>query len=530
MKRALLWAICVLGVGLALPAQAQDDADTMDDATGVDGEAIVAADLPAAPEAPATYEPLFAWSFGGMDLSFPLEVSQRVETVSPFAVDAEGTEYSTDPIFDTRARLGAELNTNLSLAPIRAVARVEGDVVTGLLNGGSDTEGVFVPGSRDDKAEAQLRRASLQLDFGPNVHIIGGATMSHWGMGLLANDGAHGWSPGSALFTDPRGGDRVLRGLLLLGPLGERKIAFGVGADRVLGDDVLIEDDKAIQGVVSLMYGFGTPYHAGVYFASRNQTTDGGGAIRANAFDVEMGYARSLDDGTKITFDTEIAVIGGTTTLGPSTEFPEHDLLQVGAALRLGVDWGRYGFVIDGLFASGDDNLDDGEQNAFRADSNYPLGLVAHRYLLAAQTARAPITASDPNLVGVPSADLNRLPTRGGITNTLAFFPRAFYRPGWGLEIYGGPLFLASPRAVVDPFNTRVNSGGEPRNALNGGDGSYLGTEFDGGIRYRRIMWGTELNLAVEGGVLLPGKALADAAGATIDPVTVSRALVNFKF
>jgi hypothetical protein len=529
MNRTLIWLVWALSVGLALPAYAQEDeADALEAAPSAEAE--VAVDVEPAPEAPATYEPLFAWSFGGMDLQFPLEVSQRVETVSPFAIDGDGTDYETDPIFDTRARLGAQLNTNLALAPIRVVARLEGDVVTGIISGGSDTEGVFVPAHKDDKAEAQLRVASLQLDFGPNVHLIGGAMTSHWGMGLLANDGAHGWTPGSAQFTDPRGGDRVLRGMLLLGPLGERKLAFAVGADRVLGDDVLINDDKAVQGVVSLVYGFGTPYRAGVYVAARNQTTDDGASIRANAFDAELSYTRTLNSGTKVSLDTEIAVITGTTTLGPSADFPEHDIMQVGAALRLGVDWGSFGFVIDGLFTSGDDNLDDGEQNAFRTDKNYPLGLVAHTYLLAAQTARAPITASNPDLVGVPSADLDRLPTRGAITNTLALFPRAFYRPGWGLELYGGPLFLLTPNAVVDPFNTRVNGGGEPRNALNGGEGSYLGTELDGGIRYNRVMWGTQLTLGVEGGVLLPGKALADAAGATVDPVTVGRAMLNFKF
>lgn len=526
MKRTLIWLLCALTVGLAAPATAQDDTDAEGEATADVTDVI---DEPRE-EAPAEYEPLFAWDLGGMDLSFPLEIAQRVETVTPFATDADGTEFESDPIFDTRARVGAIFNTNLELAPIRIVAGFEADVVTGLISGGSDFDGVFAPADKNAEAEAQLRRANLQLDFGYNVHLIGGVMTSHWGMGLLANDGAHGWTPGSAQFTDPRGGDRVLRGMLLLGPLGDRKIAVAVGADRVLGDDVLIEDDEAVQGVISLVYGYGTPYRAGVYFASRNQTTADGGAIRANAFDAELTYTREIDGGPTVRMDTEVAVITGTTTLGPSTDFPEHDILQVGAALRLGIDWGSFGLVFDGLYASGDQNLDDREQNAFRVDSNFPLGLVAHRYVLAAQTARAPITASNPDLVGVPAEDLNRLPTRQGITNTLALFPRAFWRPGWGLEIYGGPLVLLNPNPIVDPFNTRVEGGGEPRNALGGGNGSYLGTELDGGIRYHRIMWGTELTLGVEGGVLLPGEALADAAGATPDPVTVGRAMLNFKF
>ena len=158
------------------------------------------------------------------------------------------------------------------------------------------------------------------------------------------------------------------------------------------------------------------------------------------------------------------------------------------------------------------------------------LGLVAHRYVLAAQTARAPITASNLDLVGVPSRDLDRIPTRGQITNTVAFFPKAFWQPGWGLELYGGPLFLLTAKALVDPFNTRVQGGGEPRNALNGEPQNYLGTELDGGIRYHRQWGGSELTIGIEGGILLPSDALADATGTPMDSVTIARALMNYEF
>jgi hypothetical protein len=317
---------------------------------------------------------------------------------------------------------------------------------------------------------------------------------------------------------------------MITGPLGDRKIAFAVGADKVIGDDVLLDGDKAQQGIISLIYGYGTPHRAGLYFASRRQETDAGDVTRAYVFDAEMSYHRKIEDGPELHFDTELAMITGTTTLGPSTDFPEHDLLQFGAAMRLGLDWGGFGFVLDILYASGDDNLDNGELNAFRADTNFPLGLVAHRYVVAAQTARAPITASNLDLVGVPAEDLNRLPTRQQITDTIALFPRVVWQPGWGLEIYGGPLFLLTPNALIDPFNTRVEGGGDPRNALNGEPGNYLGTELDGGIRYHRVMWGTSLSLGIEGGILLPSTALADADGNPMGSVSVGRALIDYEF
>ena len=47
------------------------------------------------------------------------------------------------------------------------------------------------------------------------------------------------------------------------------------------------------------------------------------------------------------------------------------------------------------------------EQNAFRMDPNFEVGLLLFRHVLAAQTGRAPVTAGDPTLVGVRFAAEN---------------------------------------------------------------------------------------------------------------------------
>ena len=49
-------------------------------------------------------------------------------------------------------------------------------------------------------------------------------------------DGAHGWKPGSARFTDPRGGDLVLRGFLGTGPHTGARIVATVAFDKVWDD------------------------------------------------------------------------------------------------------------------------------------------------------------------------------------------------------------------------------------------------------------------------------------------------------
>ena len=200
--------------------------------------------------------------------------------------------------------------------------------------------------------------------------------------------------------------------------------------------------------------------------------------------------------------------------------------MQLGVAARAAVDYKAFGAVLDVLYASGDRNLDDEQQNGFKADPNYELGLLLFRQVLADQSARGAFTAGDPTLVGVPSANLERIPTRGSATNTLAFFPRMHVRPVAGFEAYGGFLFAFAAATPVDPLNTRI-SGGIPHNALGGASGRYLGTEVDGGIRYRLNVAGGEITLGAEMGALRPGNALRKRDGNNMGAVYGSRMMLD---
>jgi hypothetical protein len=370
---------------------------------------------------------------------------------------------------------------------------------------------------------------SLQMDLGPLVHFTGGFMVSHWGMGLLANDGAHKWEPGSASFVDPRGGDRVLRGTMAIGPFFDNGLVFVGGADKVEDDDALFEEDEAKQVVASVMYGVkGGPLKVGAYLASRRQqnSVDGDTTV-VNVFDLTASFRQETTEAV-YTFEGEIAVIKGETTLAPSVDFPVHELSQMGLALRASADFGQFGGVLDMLLATGDDNFEDGVQAGFKVDNNYPLGLILHRFVLGAQSGRGTFTASNPELTGRPAEDLDRFPSQGAVTNTLAFFPRGWWRPMEKLEIYGGPLLAFTESGLVDPFNTKIG-GGTPRNALNGEPGRMLGAEFDIGVRYRRNIGGLEMTLGMEAGVLFPGDALLDAAGELMGEVYAGRAIVDLK-
>jgi hypothetical protein len=224
----------------------------------------------------------------------------------------------------------------------------------------------------------------------------------------------------------------------------------------------------------------------------------------------------------------EAAYLRGDTTLAPTVAHVQETVGQLGLALRSSLDLGRWGVALDALIASGDDNLDDGEQHGFRTNHNFDLGLVLFEQVEAAQTARGAVTASDPQLVAQPVSGTERIATRGAATNTIAVFPRAFVRPARGIELYGGPLLAWAAKPMTDPFGTTI-AGGQPTNALGGTTGSYLGTELDVGARARLVLWGTELALGVEAGVLLPGRALRDAAGTAPGAIESVRAIAGVR-
>ena len=109
-----------------------------------------------------------------------------------------------------------------------------------------------------------------------------------------------------------------------------------------------------------------------------------------------------------------------------------------GRLIRTKLSHKRLGFIGDFLYASGDQNTDDDQINNFRVDPNLESGLILYRHVLTASTGHGPIAAADPDLVGYPSQDLERLANNRSISNTISFFPRAWWKFSPLLETYGG--------------------------------------------------------------------------------------------
>jgi len=454
-------------------------------------------------------------------------LAARLEVSDPVVVDSDGTELPGGTHANLLARVGVGWSSHELAAPWLIAAELELDAVSGLVTDRPDVEGEGLPNDTG-LATATLRKAVVTLSYEGFLSLRAGVTTSHWGLGLVANDGAHGWTPGSARFIDPRGGDRVLRGQIVVKTPGEVAFGAALAFDQVLHDESLRPGDKAHQ-VIFAAFAEAPRVRVGAYTVGRFQRSEDHAEVTAYVADLYGELRWPVGDALLLTLAAEAAAVFGKTTLAPSAVYPEHDLLQLGAVLRVGLGTDAVGGVLDLVYASGDANLDDDRQSAFKADPNFDLGLVLFPYVVAAQTGRSAFTARSPALTGYPPDDLDRLPTRGSVSNTFALFPRLWFRPLAGLEAYGGPLIAFAPTPPTDPLLTRL-AGGDPRNARDASPGSYLGTELDLGLRYHFVAWGSALTAGLELGLLLPGSAL-DARGVDAESALVAagRATLSWK-
>ena len=225
----LVFALILLGVALGMIWERSARADPPVTARRLAGE-------------DDRYTPLVNLHFGGMRLQLPFSVRGRVEGAGSYPVSVDHTtaeETALEPGLsgNLQIRAGLTFDTRHRLAPLNLGLEYEHDLVTGPV-GGPDLEGEGLPNSGD--LEHQIRKGYGRISFMRLLHIVGGVMTSHWGLGLIANDGSHGWAPGSALFADPRGGDRVVRTAVTTGALTGLGIVVALGYDWVVWDDVTL--------------------------------------------------------------------------------------------------------------------------------------------------------------------------------------------------------------------------------------------------------------------------------------------------
>lgn len=476
------------------------------------------------------YDSYKAWAevkMGGSEFGARALLGSRLEQIGDFPVDAAGTLLETDLLADVLIRIHGFINSGPTLLPWFLQMEVEGDVLSGAVSPGPELEGSGYPYGRGFRHD--LRKVLVIGTYAGYLGLTGGLTTDHWGLGLLYNDGDHGWRPGNASFADPRDGDRVMRGMLFTGPHTDMSFVASIFADRIWADELLFEGDDSYRFGANIRLGSMEDNGLGLLGAWRRHL-HGYGAVTEIATVDATGSLR-FDFGTRTSLHLQAEVVGrfGTHEYGPSGSQQELDLLQFGGALRANLDFGSSGVLLDTFFTSGDGDPADTEETAFRADPNFEQGLLLYRWVLAAQTGRARHTLAESTSPGAIAPNPERAPTRGSITGSVGIFPRVWWRPVDGLELYGGALLAIATDDLADPVATAAAGDGTARNALGGKPGSLMGVEIDAGLRYRFLIWGVEGMLGLEAGMLIPGGAFDDSEGRPMAPLFGGRSLFTIR-
>jgi hypothetical protein len=368
-----------------------------------------------------------------------------------------------------------------------------------------------------------------------------GAQGSHWGMGVLANDGDH-----PTLFGDLHRGSLPLRLLYSTTPLGRASpLVVVLAADVIFEDNTadLIDGDRAFQGVAAIVYRKKAA-EFGVYGVIRHQSREATSVdaltpytdkLLAGVVDVTGKFHAPVPGSRAFVYgEIEAAAIFGSTTFArtiyggrtdPADKLSPSRIRSFGGAATLGSvhvagrgadHFGRTVVEVEAGYASGDADPGDGTIKRFTFDPNHHVGLVLFNHVLAWKTARAATSAADPAIVNRPAPGLSLLPSNGGIFGAAYLNPRAVVRPVKWIDLKAGLLVAHATADVVDPLHYGLLS--DVANYDGGNERSHdLGLEIDLGADFRiATNRGTTIQAGAEGGVLFPGHAFDDARGVGI--------------
>jgi hypothetical protein len=439
----------------------------------------------------------------------------------------------------------------------RVAVVVQADIPRGMIVGDTTQE---VTASRDSLASAQwygIYPRYLYVEYNSPVGVFRlGQQGSHWGMGILANDGDH-----PTLFGDYRRGSIVERLFYATTPLGAgTPLVLALGGDLVFQDATadLLSGDRAFQAVGAVMYRT-KDAEIGVYGVGRHQERSAQSVdtftpfvetLTAGVVDVEGRFDAPVP-GTKSGFvygQMEAATIFGSTSflrgawsqpINPTAPRPDELIRSYGGAATLGAvhvrgegadRWGDVAGEVEVGYASGDADPSDGTTKRFTFDENHHVGLVLFDQVLRWKTARSATIAQDPAIVARGAPGLELLPSNGGVFGAEYVNPRVVFRPRRWVDLKAGVVVAQTTADLVDPFqfaalgNARNYDGGDPKK-------HDLGVEVDLGAAFRvPLEKYATIQAGVEAGVLFPGHAFDDAAGNRLANQYLSSVQVGLQF
>ena len=446
-------------------------------------EAVPAASTSPAPGEPssapiANDEPLLAITDTG-------EVRVGASLPPNFVVDTEGNEVGQGLSMNTRLRYGMSATfSGVSL-------RTEWDLFDNQLLGDPwDIRGTEDARHRESVGVTwgsfAARRLSLGGRAGP-VAMEGGIVTSHWGLGMLANDGAHDPEFGQTEF-----GDRVLRLRIGTRPVENVPLTLGLAGDRVLEDESaewsVFEDggEAAYQAIGSVMYGTPETGRYGIYGVYRDQLeSDLVRHTQVGVVDLYTDIPVSLP-AADLRFAFEGAGIFGTTDRTAS--YNSRDGLDVAACGMSALAEARVKPLdLRGLlrlgFASGDENPDDGTTSTFAFDRDFDVGLVMFDEFQGAIDAAAYAQLSDPEHAGGAPDGAEAIVGEGAFRQGLFVQPVVSAIPLKNIEVKVGVL-LAWATAPISQAYATYRNGGVPANFLGEPTEGYeLGSEIDWAVK-----------------------------------------------
>lgn len=395
-----------------------------------------------------------------------------------FAVDSDGTMVDQGAVLDSRLRLGGAMEMGGSTLDVELDlfdAQIAGD--TWALSADDERR-------RADKGMSSeaftLRNAKVSGLVGPAM-LTAGFSTSHWGLGMLANDGAH----------DPTFGrndlaDRVFRiSAATRVPTAAAPLGLVIAADRVIADDLarFEQGQAAYQGIFAAVLGDREATHAGVYTVYRTQRElDWRRRTQVGVLDVTGAWL--VDAGA---FDLRVAgeaagVFGQTSR---SLSYNARDQLAVrsaGATGLIAADAELYSLQLRGGWASGDGDSYDGTTSDFSFDRNFDVGMVMFDEFQGGLENGAYLQLTDPYNTGKAPDGIEALLSEGAFKRATFVQPAVTLNPKpWG-SIRLGVTSAWQSAPIAQPFESH-RAGGVPTNHL--GDatvGSWLGWEFDWAI------------------------------------------------
>lgn len=421
-----------------------------------------------------------------------------------FAVDEEGSDSGQGGVVDTRVRLGADVNFN-----DRDAFHLEGDVLDSQVLGnpwtlgGTDTRRRDVKGYGDASAYAP-RRLSASTRMGP-VALEAGLQTSHWGLGLLANDGAHG-----VAFGREDGGDTVLRLKAATMPIEGLPFYVVLTADRVYADElaVWLDGQAAYQGSLALLYRGDTT--AGIYAVMRHQKEeDRQRSTTVGVVDLYAAVPLVTTDEAALTLSFEGAGIIGQTSRASSYNATDGlAVLSGGGLASLDLSRGPILASLRGGYATGDGDPYDEGTHDFAADPNLQVGMVLYDEVLGGIDARAYQQLDDDHNIGAPPDGAETIAAEGAWRRSTFAQPILGWQKG-PLEARAGLLLAWSTTPVSQPFYSGRNGGNPTSHRNEDWSGSYhLGTELDWALGYTKQTEKASFQALAQGGYLLPGAGL----------------------